>query len=259
MEQWRSGVERVRKLAEATCFVDAASVVCESARCVGLAGAIVVLHTASGPPGLAVDSLCAVPDDRRLASLSPQNWHENALFEVLRKRPGVFTLTKAEHQLFVVPLIGPRGWFGTTVFVSPRPLAIELERELSMLVTQLSVWCTDRGIGVLPELPGLRLAPRQFQIAQLAATGRTNGEIADALGISVNTVKVRLKQVFDRLAVNNRIELANVLRRLAPLDGLADGITRAASVRVTRPPPATSASAGTAADGRRGEPRRRRR
>src|SRR3569623_69937 len=154
MEQWRSGVERVRKLAEATCFVDAASVVCESARCVGLAGAIVVLHTASGPPGLAVDSLCAVPDDRRLAS--------------------------------------------------PRPLASELERELSMLVTQLSVWCTDRGIGVLPELPGLRLAPRQFQIAQLAATGRTNGEIADALGISVNTVMDRLKQVFDRLAVTNR-------------------------------------------------------
>ncbi len=259
MELWRSGAERVRKLTAAASFVDAAAVVCESARCVGLHGAIVVLHSASGPPGLAVDSLLDVSDEQRLATLGVDNWRDNPVFAVLRKRPGVFTLTKAERHLFVVPLIGPRGWFGTTVFAAPWPLEIELERELSMLVTQLSVWCTDRGIGVLPELPGPRLAPRQYQIAQLAATGRTNAEIADALGISVNTVKVRLKQVFDRLAVNNRIELANVLRRLAPLDGFPDGITRAASIRVTRPPAATAAIARGSAGDPRGEPRRRRR
>ncbi len=56
------------------------------------------------------------------------------------------------------------------------------------------------------------LTPRQSEIAQLAALGHTNAEIAAALGISINTVKARLKEVFERLDVCNRTELANVLR-----------------------------------------------
>jgi DNA-binding NarL/FixJ family response regulator len=37
-------------------------------------------------------------------------------------------------------------------------------------------------------------------------------EIAEALAISINTVKARLKESFERLGVDNRTELANVLR-----------------------------------------------
>ena len=79
------------------------------------------------------------------------------------------------------------------------------------------MWCCARGIATIPEVRPL--APRQHEVATLAAGGRTNPEIADELGISINTVKLRLKQAFERLGVDNRTELANVLRRLAPLDG----------------------------------------
>jgi len=61
-----------------------------------------------------------------------------------------------------------------------------------------------------------RLTPRQQQIAELAALGQTNEEIAETLAISVNTVKSRLKEVFERLDVRNRTELANVMYRPRP-------------------------------------------
>ena len=55
------------------------------------------------------------------------------------------------------------------------------------------------------------LTPRQIEVAQLAARGLTNGEIADELAISENTVKRHLKVVFARVAVRNRTELAKLL------------------------------------------------
>lgn len=54
------------------------------------------------------------------------------------------------------------------------------------------------------------LGPRQRDVAQLAVRGLTNREIGELLGISINTVKARLKEVFHRLDVTNRTELAFV-------------------------------------------------
>jgi DNA-binding NarL/FixJ family response regulator len=76
--------------------------------------------------------------------------------------------------------------------------------------------------------------PPQVGVAELAARGHTNAEIAGEIGISVNTVKARLKQVFERLDVANRTELVHVLRRMAPLRGVKPGITRLGSVTITR-------------------------
>ncbi len=53
-----------------------------------------------------------------------------------------------------------------------------------------------------------RLTPRQRQIASLVARGLTNHEIGVAFGVSINTVKKHLKQVFAQLDVANRTELA---------------------------------------------------
>ena len=78
------------------------------------------------------------------------------------------------------------------------------------------------------------LPARRFRIAQLAAEGHTNAEIAQVLGISINTVKSRLKQVFVQLSIDNRTELASVLRRLAPVREVPLGVTRIGSVNVTR-------------------------
>ena len=106
-----------------------------------------------------------------------------------------------------------------------------------MLATQLSVWCTERGIARVPHVAGAEGLPaRRHRIAQLAAEGLTNAEIAQHLEISVNTVKSRLKQVFVQLSVDNRTELASVLRRLAPLHDVRRGISRLGDVTITRLP-----------------------
>ena len=60
-----------------------------------------------------------------------------------------------------------------------------------------------------------QLTPREMEIARLAAAGLTNASIARQLQISANTVKMALKNIYAKLAVNNRALLA---RRLADLD-----------------------------------------
>ena len=114
-----------------------------------------------------------------------------------------------------MPVIGQEGWFATLVC---DVADAHQQRELAMLAMYLSVWCAGRAISSAVDAS---LTPRQTEIAELAALGQTNSEIAAALGISVNTVKARLKEVFERLGVCNRTELANALRRTANPVGVA--------------------------------------
>lgn len=55
------------------------------------------------------------------------------------------------------------------------------------------------------------LSPTQLQIARRAAAGATLKEIASALGRSPETIRSHLREVYRRLAVSSRIELAEVL------------------------------------------------
>ncbi|HEY9698783.1 MAG TPA: LuxR C-terminal-related transcriptional regulator [Trichocoleus sp.] len=52
-----------------------------------------------------------------------------------------------------------------------------------------------------------RLTPREWQIAELVALGRTNAEIGDQLWITENSVKQALKRMFRKLEVSSRAEM----------------------------------------------------
>lgn len=58
-----------------------------------------------------------------------------------------------------------------------------------------------------------RLTEREQQTLQLIADGFSNKEIARALGISAETVKWHLKQLYEKLQVNGRIQAVNQARK----------------------------------------------
>lgn len=54
---------------------------------------------------------------------------------------------------------------------------------------------------------GASLTPREIEIVRMVAKGLRNRVIADQLAISEGTVKVHLHNIYEKLAVNGRLEL----------------------------------------------------
>jgi len=61
------------------------------------------------------------------------------------------------------------------------------------------------------------LTDREWEVLRLAAAGKQQGEIAQALGISMNTVKVHRRRIYDKLGVDS---VMTALLRLRGGDGL---------------------------------------
>lgn len=53
-----------------------------------------------------------------------------------------------------------------------------------------------------------RFSPRERQIVTFLATGCSNQEIADRLGLRLQTVKNHLSRIYRKLGVPNRVQLA---------------------------------------------------
>jgi DNA-binding NarL/FixJ family response regulator len=52
------------------------------------------------------------------------------------------------------------------------------------------------------------LTPREIQVLEQVVTGATNKEIAKVLHITENTVKIHLRNILEKLQVQNRIQAA---------------------------------------------------
>jgi DNA-binding CsgD family transcriptional regulator/tetratricopeptide (TPR) repeat protein len=60
----------------------------------------------------------------------------------------------------------------------------------------------------------LGLSAREWEVLELVAAGRSNGEIAEALFISPKTASVHVTHIMDKLGVNSRIEAATIAIRI---------------------------------------------
>ncbi len=78
--------------------------------------------------------------------------------------------------------------------------------DLSAICLHLSVWAATVRLQHQP-FKSDRLTPRELQIAQLVALGRTNAEIGNELWITENSVKQALKRMFRKLEVSSRAEM----------------------------------------------------
>jgi DNA-binding CsgD family transcriptional regulator len=78
--------------------------------------------------------------------------------------------------------------------------------DLSGICLHLSIWAaTVRSTP--PAFQANRLTPRELQIVELVALGRTNAEIGQELWITENSVKQALKRMFRKLDVSSRAEM----------------------------------------------------
>jgi len=64
---------------------------------------------------------------------------------------------------------------------------------------------------VADELPS-GLTEREREIAELAADGLRNNEIAEILYVSENTVRAHLRTIYQKLDIDRRAKLAKILR-----------------------------------------------
>lgn len=60
----------------------------------------------------------------------------------------------------------------------------------------------------------LGLSAREWEVLELVAAGRSNGEIAEALFISPKTASVHVTHILNKLGVNNRVEAATIAVRV---------------------------------------------
>jgi len=228
------------RLGESDDFVDLAATVCRAlAELFDVPRSAVALHRAGGGPIVLVDNFGAGQDAYRLASVHTTRYRGSALDRALHgdapepTRFGELGYVGDFGHALVLPLLDPSGLVGSIQCGRNEPFSLAQRRDLETLATQLSARLAQLGItAITADAP--KLTARQHEVARLAARGATTIEIAGELAISTNTVKKILKDIYERLAVHNRPELANELRRVAPrLDGSA-GVTRMGSLAVTR-------------------------
>lgn len=77
---------------------------------------------------------------------------------------------------------------------------------------------SNQVVGFLNRRSLPRLTPREYEIVALICRGMKNKQIADALSITIGTVKVHLMHIFEKTGVKDRFELALEAHKLIGLN-----------------------------------------
>jgi len=108
---------------------------------------------------------------------------------------------------------------GASGYLSKATSAKELVDQLVRIANGEEVVSGPHGVGRSSRddrgWPGrdLGLSEREAEVVALAALGKRNSQIAEALYVSVDTVKTHLARSFRKLGVHNRTELSALIHR----------------------------------------------
>ena len=132
----------------------------------------------------------------------------------------ILTVSESDHSLFDAIKSGAQGYLLKNV--QPQALLSTLngvvrgEASISgaMAARLLQDLVRDARPQSPPPAPAARLTQREQEVLQLVAQGKSNKEIASALNIAENTVKNHLKNILEKLHLENRVQAATfALRR----------------------------------------------
>lgn len=130
----------------------------------------------------------------------------------------MLTVSDEDDHLFEAVKNGAQGYLlkkidPQTLFRTLRG-AIEGEAPLSrIMATKLLAEFARQRRGAAHPTPTATLTDRERDVLSLLATGKTNKEIAGALAIAENTVKNHLKNILEKLHLENRVQAATFALR----------------------------------------------
>lgn len=73
----------------------------------------------------------------------------------------------------------------------------------------LDMAVSDEGV----EQDPVHITPREHQILELIAVGKSNKQISSEIFLSIETVKTHIKKIFSKLEVKNRLEAVAAARQ----------------------------------------------
>ena len=224
------GPERIRRaLCGTTGFLDAAIAVCRLTEELGVVWCAVHLMARCGRPMLMVDNRVLGGDDRR--RYITHDWRADGQLAFVREHQQPM---RGDGSL-LLPLIDSKGLLGGVIRIGAPAISDELHDAVGLLANHVSSRFAELGVTAVDEKDIQPITPRQFQVAELAALGTKNDQIAMRLEIKIDTVKKHLKDVFERLDVDNRIALSQRLRRLPrSFYEVESGVTSRDGITITR-------------------------
>ncbi len=138
--------------------------------------------------------------------------HHAPVHEALVTSPKVWSAIcpRADHwHVMVGPIVSRGKLVGAVGCTREKSLpAFDSQNltDLSGICLHLSIWAATVRT-TAPIFQTAKLTPRELQIVELVALGRTNAEIGQELWITENSVKQALKRMFRKLEVSSRTEM----------------------------------------------------
>ena len=169
------------------------------------------------------EALDAVADLKPNIILFDQTVGNKAAFELIPKirlrsvhsHTILWVTTVTEVESFRALQSGVRGILKKTLPISS---IIECLRAVGKGNIWIENSISNQVVGFLNRRNLPRLTPREYEIVALICRGMKNKQIADALSITIGTVKVHLMHIFEKTGVKDRFELALEAHKLVGIN-----------------------------------------